>query len=405
MIYYFAFLFFLPIFLAADEEPSPAKKTICLNMIVKDEKKVITRCLNSLKPLIDYWVIVDTGSTDGTQNLIKECMKDIPGELYERPWVNFEHNRNEALKLAQGKSDYLLLIDADEEAIFPPSFTFSTLDKDYYFIQFVDPSSQMNFCRICLLNMRCDWQWVGVVHEQLKSNSSKTKATMPDIFYQIDTASSARSQDPLKYQKDAQLLEEALAKDPDNSRYVFYLAQSYSHAKEYKRALENYQKRSTMGGWDQEVFWSLLMSAKLQDFLEYPSDTVLQSYSKAYQYCPHRAEPLFYLTEYLIKRGQILLAYSLAQVGSKLSLPLEEGYVEPNIYEYGVRYLLAATACELGKYEEALPILQQLVAEKKFPAALEDPIFSYVNRCLISATKNREDLKNGTSFLHKTHEQ
>jgi glycosyltransferase involved in cell wall biosynthesis len=42
-------------------------KSVCLNMIVKNESKVIERCLRSVKGCIDYWVIVDTGSTDDTQ--------------------------------------------------------------------------------------------------------------------------------------------------------------------------------------------------------------------------------------------------------------------------------------------------------------------------------------------------
>src|SRR3972149_9108675 len=83
------------------------RKTICLNMIVKDEALVIERCLGSVKHLIDYWVIVDTGSKDGTQEIIKNYLKDIPGELYESPWVDFAHNRNEALDFANNKGDYL----------------------------------------------------------------------------------------------------------------------------------------------------------------------------------------------------------------------------------------------------------------------------------------------------------
>ena len=87
---------------------------VCLNMIVKDEAPVILRSLESVKSIIDYWVIVDTGSTDGTQDLIRNFMKDIPGELHEREWINFGHNRNEALDLARNRGDYVLFIDADE---------------------------------------------------------------------------------------------------------------------------------------------------------------------------------------------------------------------------------------------------------------------------------------------------
>ena len=72
----------------------------------------------SVTPLIDSWVIVDTGSTDGTQKIIREYLKDIPGNLYERPWVNFSHNRNEALELAKGKADYILFMDADDKLSF-----------------------------------------------------------------------------------------------------------------------------------------------------------------------------------------------------------------------------------------------------------------------------------------------
>src|ERR1700722_1540445 len=68
--------------IAEEEEP---KKTICLNMIVKNESKVIRRCLQSVLPFIDTWVIVDTGSNDGTQKIIKDFMLEhqIPGELHE----------------------------------------------------------------------------------------------------------------------------------------------------------------------------------------------------------------------------------------------------------------------------------------------------------------------------------
>src|SRR5438105_1336932 len=92
----FAMLFFLPYFLAAAESTKEKRKTVCVNMIVKNEKDVITRCLGSVLPIIDYWVIVDTGSTDGTQKIIKDFMKEnkVKGELFERPWKNFEHNRN-----------------------------------------------------------------------------------------------------------------------------------------------------------------------------------------------------------------------------------------------------------------------------------------------------------------------
>ncbi len=74
------------------------RQTIGLCMIVKNEVSVIERCLASVRPWLDFWLIVDTGSTDGTQAKILEVMADMPGELHERPWRNFGANRTEAIK-------------------------------------------------------------------------------------------------------------------------------------------------------------------------------------------------------------------------------------------------------------------------------------------------------------------
>ncbi|MEZ5591436.1 MAG: glycosyltransferase family 2 protein [Gammaproteobacteria bacterium] len=69
--------------------------------------------------MIDYFVIVDTGSSDGTPQRIQQIMEafGIPGEIHFRDWVNFGHNRQQALELAvaAGRGDWLLFIDADEE--------------------------------------------------------------------------------------------------------------------------------------------------------------------------------------------------------------------------------------------------------------------------------------------------
>ena len=102
-----------------------SRPSLCLSMIVRNEAPVIRRCLASVLPIIDYWAIVDTGSTDGTQGLITEYLEGVPGELVERPWVDFGHNRTEALSYARNYGRHVLVIDADEVLEISPDF-----DKD-----------------------------------------------------------------------------------------------------------------------------------------------------------------------------------------------------------------------------------------------------------------------------------
>ena len=94
------------------------RQTICLNMIVKDESHVIAKTLKNLTDNInfDYWVICDTGSTDGTQHIIKDFFKkkNIKGELHQHEWEDFGTNRTKALEAGYNKTDYLLIFDADD---------------------------------------------------------------------------------------------------------------------------------------------------------------------------------------------------------------------------------------------------------------------------------------------------
>jgi glycosyltransferase involved in cell wall biosynthesis len=79
-------------------------------------------------------VIVDTGSTNGTQRRIHELLHEIPGSLYERPWRGFAENRNEAIQLARDDAEYSLVMDADEELVAEPGFRLPRLEADAYLV-------------------------------------------------------------------------------------------------------------------------------------------------------------------------------------------------------------------------------------------------------------------------------
>jgi glycosyltransferase involved in cell wall biosynthesis len=377
--------------------------TICLNMIVKDESKVIRRCLATIKPLIDYWVIVDTGSRDGTQKIIKEFMKDIPGELHERPWINFAHNRNEALSLAKGKADYLFFVDADDAIEISPDFRKTRMDKDGYMINIY--YGGMTYARTAFVKSNQPWKWVGVVHEVLVCPEAATSGFMDHVAMRI-IGGGDRSHDPKKFLKDAKLLEKALEEEPGHARNQFYLAQSYRDAQEPELSLAHYEKRVAMGGWDQEVFWSLYQIAQLQETLNMPESTVVKSYNRAYLYRPTRLEPLYqlcyyyrrqenYLMGYLV--GQLALNTSAKQASKLFAHPLtDSGYypqqlalyepkdplfVESWIYDYALLMEYSICAYWIGKFQESKDICEYLLAKPTLPAGTRECVEKNLQFC------------------------
>lgn len=357
-----------------------AQKRICLNMIVKNEKDVIKKCLTSAKPLIDYWVIVDTGSTDGTQRIIKDFMKGIPGELHERAWVDFAHNRNEALELAKNKADYLLLIDADEYFQYEGDFSFKNLDRDAYFFT-MRQIGAVESLRPSLISTQLPWKWTGVLHESLNTDIAKNSAFITDIStIVVDHAPSGRFQDPQKYLKDAAVLENALKKEPENSRYVFYLAQSYMAAKNLELALKNYEKRVSMPSSDeQETFFALYnvgqIREKMGDYHE-----ALDHFFKAYAFRPSRAEPLFRAAVVNRKIGNVEKAYILSKQALAISRPLDN-CVEHDTYDYAILIEFANCALLSGRWQEGLDASNKLLLNPNLPSEIRPHV---INNCALA---------------------
>ena len=338
-------------------------------MIVKNESHVIERCLKSLLPLIDYWVIVDTGSTDGTQDVIHNFMSSqgVSGELHERHWKNFAFNRNEALELAKGKSDYIFLIDADEFLKFEKDFQLPHLNKDYYTITI--KHAGLLYHRTVLIKNDLDFKYRGVLHEVLIPPLCCTSEHLTKV-QNIYTTEGARSQDPLKFHYDVKILTAALEEEPFNERYVFYLAQSYHDAKDYENALKYYTQRSAMGGWEEEIFYSLFRMALLKEILEYPLENVIQSYQRAYAFRPTRIEPLYHLARLYRIQHNYELGYEVVLLAQKQPVCEDILFVENWMYLYGLPLEQSICAYWLGKYEECQEISHALLQDSEIPSTL-----------------------------------
>ena len=194
------------------------RPTIALAMIVRDEEAVIARCLESVRGLIDSWVICDTGSADRTMEIVRETLSGVPGELHGREWVNFGHNRSELLRLAHRTADYLLLLDADMTISLHGQ---PALEADAYMLR-IDESPE--YWLKCLVRGDVNWRSEGSTHEYLTTDQEHTVENLSEIVVRHHHDGSSR---PQKLQRDRALLYEDLRRAPRDPRTVFYLAQTH----------------------------------------------------------------------------------------------------------------------------------------------------------------------------------
>ncbi|GAA3823372.1 glycosyltransferase family 2 protein [Streptomyces chiangmaiensis] len=339
-------------------------------MIVKDEAPVIRRCLESVRPLIDIWVIVDTGSTDGTQDVIRDVYRDLPGELYERPWKGFDRSRSEAIELARTSADYLLFIDADDIMEVQPGFRVPELTLDAYRIAIHHGS--LTHWRTTLVSTRLPWRYVGVLHEYLDCGSRQFIQGTLEGFNMLIVGGGGRLRGEglrEKYLRDAETLQQGLAQEPGNARYVFYLAQSWRDADEPEKALETYDRRAAMGGWGEEVFCSHLYAARLAEQLQRPLGEVMNRYLRAHESRPTRAEALGDLARLARINGpRWEVAYKSAQRAVVIPRPDDILFVEFAWYDWRALDELAISAYWVGEYEKSKRCCERLLQGGKLPA-------------------------------------
>ena len=330
-------------------------------MIVKNEAKVLPRLIASVKDYIDYYVIVDTGSTDETMELIKTEMSKhgIEGEIHERPWVNFGTNRDQALQLAvaANKADWLLFIDADEElGVSDPKFYEKLTPGVGYDIE--KHNGEMRYAVPHLINIRsAKYRWEGPVHNVLVTVEGTRKRQLRKdvwiIYHAFQGAKSHGVSKEEKYLRDAKILEEHLEQNPGNTRSQFYLGQSYRDAGHLEQAYDAYKKRAAMDGWAEEKYMAQYEAGRIVVRLEKSEDLVLSELLAAYNLRPVRAEPLYVLAVYFRKRKMFAMAGLFARSGAGMRRPNDYHFINEGVYRWRLLDEVAVASAAVGDYPSA----------------------------------------------------
>jgi hypothetical protein len=346
---------------------------IVLTMIVKNEAPVIERCIRSIRPLIDAWCIVDTGSTDGTQEIIRKALADLPGELVEIPWQDFAFNRTKSLELARPFGDFSIMIDADVECVFEPGFNVRTfkdeLDADVYRIMFHDA---IEYQRPLISSTDYPFSYRGVLHEFLVVPDGALEGGIVKGLHYKSHTDGARWGNPTKYADDALLLMNALASgdDPElDDRHTFYLAQSLRDSGDRVSAAMVYKSRAQMGGWDQERYMAWLWHARLLHETGGPLAEVLDALMKAQEVVPSRAEAYCQAARYAREADRMQTAFMFATRAAAIRPPEEALFMERDVYEWRIGYELSIAAWYCDEYAVGLRSCHRLLYEDRLPSA------------------------------------
>ena len=347
--------------------PNHTFKTLGLCMIVKNESEIILDCLRSISDYLDYWVIYDTGSTDGTQDIIRNYFKEvgISGELVESEWVNFGHNRTEVLERAYNTADYLILLDADFIVnIVDNNFKQALSDNNMSYL--IKYTGDLDYRQSLLVSGHVQWKYIGVTHEYIHSETPVEKGNF-DLLTIDHKHTGANRGD--KFSRDIALLVAALKDDPSNDRYCFYLGQSYKDNGENEKAIQWYTKRVELGGWDEEVYYSLYSIGICRERAGYDFDSIVVfDYLRAFNFRRSRLEALYKIVRHYRTTEQYTLSFSYAMMGWKTKYPEDILFVARGVHEYQFLDELTISAYWVGFHQLGRDLGERLLQEELYPS-------------------------------------
>jgi tetratricopeptide (TPR) repeat protein len=255
-------------------------------MVVENQEQNIRSSLESVAPFIDYWVIIDRGSSDQTRALIEETLAPIPGELLTFTEGSLTDALNFSLERAKTKSDAILAWAAIDTWIGsgPPS-----LDADACILK-VKSDRGVSY-EIRLINPRLEWKWMGIAFPELFSPEA-THYTMPlpvciEKKPQTTTITSSCFYTLGRAYKECNLLEAA-------HHYLSSYVRLFPQSKNY--------------------FEALYLLATTKEQLDFPLEEIVNSYRKAAENNPYPHDSLYRLASFLRKNGRYTEALEIASL-------------------------------------------------------------------------------------------
>lgn len=365
---------------------------LILTQIMKNESHVAHRMLDSIKSIVDGICVIDTGSTDGSIEIVKKWGEDngIETYVFERPFDNFENCRNESFQRARemflGKNDghtyYNFWLDFDETIEIDPKFNKQKLDKDLY--MFNTYINTMKYTRNELCRLDKPFKFYGPVHEFIICDDKNiTSGICEGITVRVKMdGGSWKENISDKYLSHAHILEKYINKSRKDPRWIFYTAQSYhdsscvqdnkeENEERLRRSMKYYKERvSRPDGYPEEIFYAQYRIGTIMRSLEEPWSLTLNELLKAYNFDVLRGESIKTIIDYYLTVGEWHNAYLFSSFGKKNyhdknPYPQRLLFVDETLYVWKFLEAHSAASFYTGRKDEAKQTYQEMIKISK----------------------------------------
>ncbi len=297
--------------------------TISLCMIVKNEEKVLKRCLDSVKDIVDEIIIVDTGSKDNT----KEIAKKFTSKVLDFKWVDdFSKARN--YSFSKATKDYILWLDADDIILKKDRLNFLKLKKSLsnnvdvvmmkYNVGF-DENGNTNFAyyRERLLKRSSNFKWESPIHEVIQPSGNIIYSNIAITHKKENHTSSIRN---------LKIFENMISnKTPLSSRQKYYYARELMYNNMYLEAIEKFNEfLEDKDGWIENKI-NACLDLSYCYFLLNDNYNELLSLLRSFLHSTPRAEILCSIGNYFLRNSNYEIAIYWYKQAIKIKPNLKSG--------------------------------------------------------------------------------
>jgi GR25 family glycosyltransferase involved in LPS biosynthesis/predicted O-methyltransferase YrrM len=312
----------------------------------------------------DRWTILDTGSTDGTIEVIKNLLVGKKkGKLFEESFINFRDSRNRCLELAGTTCKYNIMLDdtyvieGDLRAFlneirgdqFGDSYSLTIKSHDVEYISNRITKSERNL------------KYIYTMHEVIQDKDN-INVRVPDNRVYVNDLNNDYMQNRSNSRKeyDLKCLYEMLEEYPDDPRHLFYLAQTYKMLGDFEKAAEYYYKRAffKVDGFEQEKFDALFEFTRISIYqLNKPWKLYKMYYELCIEWQPTRPEGNYFLGIHYFLDGEKETAFNHFKKAHQIGFPSHQQYsLKPTINYVFIPYYLTTLCYEFKDYKLGLDI-------------------------------------------------